>query len=92
MVILLATVTLGFYELFWLVRTKTEMNSKGAEIPTALLLLIPLVNLYWLWRFCCGVEHVTDGGMTVGKAFLLYLFLDFIGASIIQSKLNKVAD
>lgn len=90
--ILLTIVTFGIYELFWLVRTKTEMNSIGAEIPTALLLLIPLANIYWIWRFCCGVEHVTDRRMTAAVAFLLYFFLNIIGGAIIQSELNKVAN
>jgi len=28
-------ITLGIYFIFWLIKTKNEMNSLGAEIPTA---------------------------------------------------------
>ncbi len=90
-VLLLPFVTFGFYSLYWLVRTKTEMNSCGADIPTAWLLLIPFAGIWWLWKFGEGVERVTHERMSTGVAFLLLLFLEFIGAMIIQSELNKVA-
>src|SRR5947208_10264802 len=38
--------------------TKNELNQRGTEIPTAWLLIVPFVNLYWLWRFAEGVEKV----------------------------------
>jgi len=91
-VLLLPLITLGFYALFWLVRTKTEMNTRGAAIPTALLLLIPFANLYWLWKFSKGVEHVTNGRMSAAAGFLLCLFLEIIGFAIIQAQLNEVAN
>ncbi|TFH09626.1 MAG: DUF4234 domain-containing protein [Candidatus Atribacteria bacterium] len=91
-VFLLPFVTFGFYALFWIVRTKTEMNSRGAGIPTAWLLLIPIVNIYWLYRFAQGVDHVTGGRMSTAAAFLLTLFLGTIGYAVIQSSLNDVAN
>ncbi len=90
-VLLLPFVTFGFYSLYWMVQTKTEMNSCGAEIPTAWLLLIPFVNIWWLWKFSEGVANVTRERMSTGVAFLLMFFLEPIGAMIIQNELNKVA-
>jgi len=90
-VLLLPIVTLCIYWLYWLVQTKTEMNSCGAEIPTAWLLVIPFADIWWEWKFGEGVERVTHGRMSTGVAFLLLLFLGNIGAMIIQSELNKVA-
>ena len=90
-VFLLPFVTFGFYALFWFVRTKTEMNSRGAKIPTAWLLLIPIVDIYWLFKFSQGVDHVTGGRMSAAAAFLLSLFLSTIGYAVIQSSLNSVA-
>lgn len=89
-VFLLPFVTFGIYALYWLVRTKTELNAAGAKIPTAILLIIPIANLYWLWKFGEGVDYVTDRRMSTGVAFLLVLFLDIIGSAIIQSQLNHV--
>jgi len=46
MVIVLSLLTLGIYVLVWFVKTKREMNTKGAEIPTAWLIIIPIINIY----------------------------------------------
>ena len=91
MVILLSVITFGIYYLVWLVTTKNQMNTKGAQIPTAWLLIIPLVNIWWYWRFCEGVELVTNKGMQTVIAFLLLWLLGIIGIAIIQNELNKVA-
>lgn len=91
MVILLSIITFGTYYIFWLVITKIQMNTKGAQIPTAWLLIIPLVNIYWLWKFSEGVELVTKKGMQTVIAFLLLWLLDILGAAIVQNELNKVA-
>jgi hypothetical protein len=91
LVFLLSIVTFGIYGLVWYVMTKNEMNTKGAKIPTAWLIIIPLVNFYWLWKFSEGVELVTNKTMSTGIAFILVFFLGVIGIAIIQSELNKVA-
>jgi hypothetical protein len=67
------------------------MNSSGADIPTAWLLVIPFAGFWWEWKFGEGVDRVTHGRMSAGVAFLLLFFLGNIGAMIIQSELNKVA-
>jgi len=91
-VFLLPFITLGIYALFWYVRTKTEMNSCGTHIPTAWLLIVPIANWYWLWKFSVGVEHVTSQKMSAPASFLLLFFLGIIGQAIIQSQLNEVAN
>ncbi len=91
MVILLSIITFGIYGLVWYVTTKDQMNAKGAQIPTAWLLIIPVVDLWWLWKFCQGVELVTNKGMGTAVAFLLMYLLGTIGVAIIQNELNKVA-
>ena len=91
MVFLLSIITLGIYSLFWFVATKNEMNAKGAQIPTAWLIIIPFINIWWYWKFCEGVELVTNKGMGAVVAFLLLWLLGTIGEAIIQNELNKVA-
>ncbi len=91
MVIFLSLITLGIYTLVWSVRTKDEMNTKGAQIPTAWLSVIPLVDYFWLWKFSEGVEVVTSKKMSAAVAFCLLFFLGVIGMAIIQDKLNQVA-
>jgi len=80
-VVLLSLVTCGFYALYWYVQTKGEMVQRGASIPSAILLIIPLANIWWIWEYSKGVEHVT----------LLFLFCGIIGIPMTQSAFNRVA-
>lgn len=90
-VLLLPLVTLGIYGLIWLVKTKDEMNAQGAEIPTAWLLVLPVIQLYWMWRFAEGVGKTTRDDMSGGLTFILLLFTGSIGMAVIQSSLNRRA-
>ena len=92
MVIVLSIITFGIYALVWMVKTKNEMNSQGANIPTAWLLIVPVVSIYWTWKYCGGVEHVTRGKTSQVIAFILMAVLGIIGMAIIQDAFNKVAD
>ena len=91
MVFLLTIVTFGLYALYWMVVTKNEMNARGAQIPTAWLIIIPFVNWYWLFKFYGGIGYVTNRQMSGLSAFLLVAFLGPIGLAIVQNALNKVA-
>jgi hypothetical protein len=88
-VILLSLVTFGIYPIIWHVKTKNEMNAAGADIPTAWMLIVPFVNLYWLWKWCGGIEHITREKMTAPVAFLLHVMLPLIGMAILQDTMNK---
>jgi hypothetical protein len=90
-VFLLPLVTFGIYGLVWFYKTKEEMVSKGAEIPTFILVFIPIISLFWLWKYCLGVEKVTGGETSAAVAFLLLFFLGTIGMALLQSNFNKVS-
>ncbi len=90
-VLLLGLFTFGIYPLVWLVGTKGEMVAKGADIPTGWLLIIPILNLLWLWKWAQGVEKVTGGDMGGALAFILLFFLGPIGMLLIQGKFNAVS-
>lgn len=89
--LLLSLITFGIYGIVWFVKTKLEMNASGESIPTAWLYIIPIVNIYWLWKYAEGVEGVTKNGMSKVAAFVLLLLLNVIGAIFVQSAFNKVA-
>ena len=91
MVFFVSLITFGIYGVVWYVKTKNEMNAKGAQIPTAWLLIIPIANIYWLWKYSQGVELVTNKEMSAGVAFILIFLLSVIGMAIIQSKFNAVS-
>ncbi|MDQ3065083.1 MAG: DUF4234 domain-containing protein [bacterium] len=90
-VLLLPFVTIGIYSIYWSVSTKGEMNKLGANIPTAWLLIVPFVNIWWMWKYSEGVEKVTGEKMTAVLAFILQFLLGFIGQAIVQDSFNKIA-
>ena len=97
LVIIFSLITLGIYALYWFVVTKREMNSIGATIPTAWLIIIPLVNIYWLWKYCEGVEAVTKGKLGAVLAFILIfilfdmgILLGFVAMAIVQNAFNQI--
>jgi len=90
MVFILSFITFGIYGIYWMVVTKNEMKARGADIPTAWLIIVPFVNIWWEWKFSVGVEKVTNRAMTAPIAFILLWILGMIGGAIIQSELNKV--
>lgn len=45
-VLLLPLITFGIYQIVWYVKTKNEMNQLGATIPTAWLVIVPIVNIW----------------------------------------------
>jgi len=87
--VILTIVTFGIYLLVWLVKTKGEMVNQGAEIPTAWLLIVPIASIYWLWKWCQGVEKITNGKLSAPVALILMWLLAIIGPFIIQDAFNK---
>ena len=90
LVYVLMIVTLGIYGIVWTVKTKNEMNRMGAKIPTAWLLIIPIVGIYWMYKYCEGFAHVKKDNNTL-LYFALYFFVGFVMPAIVQSELNKHA-
>ena len=91
-VALLPFITFGIYGLVWQVKTKNEMNTRGADIPTAWFLIIPIVSYYWLWKYSEGVESVTGGKITQVLSFVLVFLLGSIGAAVIQNEFNNASE
>ncbi|MBP7017990.1 DUF4234 domain-containing protein [Candidatus Saccharibacteria bacterium] len=93
-VILLPFVTFGIYALVWFVKTKGELNRRGAQIPTAWLMLIPFVGgLYWQWKYFEGAQQVTNNQSSAILNFLLSIFVTpIIPMALCQSAYNQIAD
>jgi hypothetical protein len=89
-VLILTLFTFGIYGIVWSVKTKNEMNKLGAQIPTAWLIIIPFVNLWWMWKYSEGVEKVTGGKLSTVMCFVLWFLLGIIGQMIIQYEFNKM--
>ena len=91
-VILFPFITLGIYYLYWFVSTKNELNEKGAEIPTAWLLIIPFVNIYWIWKYYEGAEKVTNSKVNGVLMFVINLLVTgIISNAICQDAYNNLS-
>jgi hypothetical protein len=85
-VTLLTIITLGIYQIYWYFITKTEMNvvnGKSAKVPFFLLIFIPIINIWWFWRFAKAIEKITKGNVGRWSAFLVPPLLAMIGGGII---------
>lgn len=84
-------ITFGIYGLVWFVKTKNEMNEAGARIPTAWLIIIPIANIYWMYKYCEGyAENVKKDNNTI-LWFLLAFFVGIVIPAIFQSTFNDLA-
>ena len=89
--IILVFVTFGIYFMVWLYKTKEEMRALGADIPTFFLFLVPLANIWWMWKWAAGVELVTKRALTAPYAFLFVFLLNWIGGVFVILKINETA-
>jgi Domain of unknown function (DUF4234) len=91
LVYVLGIITFGIYFLVWMVKTKTEMNSLGAQIPTAWLLIVPIANIYWLYKYGEAFSTYVKKDNNAILWFLLFWLVSIIMPAIVQSDLNKLA-
>jgi hypothetical protein len=89
-VIILSIITVGIYLIYWFVKTKDEINSLGANIPTAWLLIVPLGNIYWLYRYCDGFSSYIKKDNLGVIWFLVAITILPVLPIIVQVELNKI--
>ncbi len=91
LVYILGIVTFGIYFLYWMYKTKHEMNDMGAQIPTSILIFIPIANIYWLYRYSEGFSEYVKRDDNSLLWFLVFFFIGPVMPAIVQSELNKIA-
>ena len=90
--ILLTIVTFGIYGIIWTVKTKDEINSLGAKIPTAWLMIVPIANIYFVYKYAEGFAAYVLKDKNTILWFLLYIAIAPVAAILMQLELNKYAD
>ena len=82
----------SFYSLYWLISTAREMRYRyKSDIPASILVVIPIANLWWEWKYAEASETATQGKIQGVIAFVLLVLLGSIGMGILQDSYNKVA-
>ena len=93
LVILFSIITLFIYGIVWFVKTKNELNKRGANIPTAWLIIIPLVNIYWAYKYFEAVEKETNGKLNAILMLILgVVIIMLIPMAIAQDAFNKIEE
>lgn len=95
--VIICLFTFGIGSLYWLWKTKDEINSQGATIPPiwwVLAAIIPiigwLVALFWLFKYSEGfAKFVKKDDSTIITLVMMIIFP--IGVYVVQSELNKLA-
>ena len=92
LVAILGLITFGIYALYWLYSTKKELVEKGAQIPTFILIIIPIANIYWLYKYSVGAAQVLRKKDNTGLVwFILFLIIFPVGMYLVQKELNTLA-
>lgn len=91
LVLVFSIITLGIYGIYWAVKTKEEINSLGASIPTAFLVIVPIANIYFFYKYAAGFSKYVRRDKNKILWFLLLLFLLPAMLVFVQVELNKLA-
>lgn len=91
-VYLLSIITFGIYGIYWEVKTKEEINSLGGDIPTAWLLIIPIANIYWLYKYADAFSRLVKKDNNGILWFIVFWMIGIIMPAVVQSDLNKIAE
>jgi|GEM_PF-1489490 len=78
LITLLTIITFGIYQIYWYFITKTEMNvlnGKEYKVPFFLWFFIPIINIWWFWRFAKAIEKSTKGNVGRWTAFFAPVLL-----------------
>jgi hypothetical protein len=89
---LLGLVTLGIYPIYWYIATKDEINSLGGNVPTGFLLFVPIINFYWMYKYCEGFSNYVAKDNNPAKWFLITFFAGFLNPFLMQPEYNKYAE
>ena len=91
LVYLFGLLTFGLYFLYWIISTKNDINSLGGDIPTGWLLIVPIANIYWIYKYCENFSEKVKKDNNPILWFILYLLVGVIMPAIVQTELNKSA-
>ncbi|RJQ29892.1 DUF4234 domain-containing protein [Candidatus Parcubacteria bacterium] len=90
-VLVLSIATFGIYALYWTVKTKGEINRMGGKIPTAWLVIVPIANLYFLYRYMEGFSAYVKKDNNPILWVVFYLVIAPMAMLFVQMELNKYA-
>ena len=92
LVVIFSIITLGIYFIYWIVKTKEEIKSLGADIPTAWFIIVPIGNLYLLYKYCEGFSTYVKKDNFAPIWFLISVTVFPVMPVLVQIELNKLTN
>ena len=89
-IVIYSIITAGIYFIYWAVKTKEEIRSLGADIPTMWLMIVPIGNVYLLYKYCDGFSQYVKKDNQGLLWFLVSLVCFPVLPVIVQIELNKL--
>lgn len=91
---LLTVCTLGLYWLYWDVSTKRELVRAGGQVPNAFLVILPIFNLYFWYKYAEAYVKMVKGSRSSTDLLICFFIPTFGGymASIALSFLAKSSE
>lgn len=85
----LSLLTLGFYNAYWHFQVAKEIRSFGGDVPSAWLQFIPLVNVYFFYRFIAEAVAVIPTLDHSWLHFAFHITLPWFSAGLVQHRVNE---
>jgi hypothetical protein len=90
-VIVLMMCTCGIYMLYWLFVTSEELKELGATLPQVWFILIPGLNLYYLYKYLEEWHRIVKFEQDLIMVVIVMWLLSPLGVYWVQTELNKKA-
>jgi hypothetical protein len=96
-VVLFSGLTFGLYFVYWLQKTKNDLNELENKIPNILLIFIPIINFYfWYKFFFVFSKHILKNKISPILLTLLFIIYPYLISLIIvglnlSEKINLLA-
>jgi len=91
MVIILMMCTFGIYGIYWIFVTSKELQELGAELPSIILVFIPIANIYYLYVYLKEWHRVVNYEQDFMMVLLIYFVFSPLAIYWVQTELNKKA-
>ncbi len=72
---LLTFCTFGLYDLYYLIVTSKELNKVGGHVSSAWLLLVPVLNLYFVYRYAQSYAAIVKKDHSASETILYCLII-----------------
>lgn len=83
--LILSVVTFGVYLVYWFVLLKRMLVEKGeVDLPTSWLIIVPLANLFLVWKVLQSIEKLSKGKLSSLTLMLISVIFAPAGVVIVH--------